>query len=288
MRVVKQEIKGKPYYYLQHTYKVNGIVKTKRNYLGNSLPENIENLKANLYNESRKQFFTILDSIRVNFQSEWQRIPESAKKRELEEIAIAFTYNTNAIEGSTITLSETRELLQQNIAPNKPFDEVLEAQAHRAVLMELLSEKNLSKELLLQWHKQLFLHTKQDIAGTYREYLVRVGSYVAIDWQDIPKEMQALMEFIRVNKLPAVELAARAHYRFEKIHPFGDGNGRVGRLLMNSVLWHKNYPMLIIEHKKRKAYYAALNQDEERFVQYFIRTYIAAHKKRYASQTTAT
>ena len=82
------------------------------------------------------------------------------------------------------------------------------------------------------------------------------------------------------SKINPVELSAIMHYRFEKIHPFGDGNGRIGRLLMNYLLWYNKYPMLIIEYKKRKSYYRALNKTEDEFVKYFIRRYLAVHKKR--------
>ena len=77
-----------------------------------------------------------------------------------------------------------------------------------------------------------------------------------------------------------VELAGKAHFQFEKVHPFGDGNGRIGRLLMNHILWNAGYPMLIIEYKKRSSYYKALTKGEDGFVKYFIRRYLAVHKRR--------
>ncbi len=130
-------------------------------------------------------------------------------------------------------------------------------------------------------HKQIFGETKKDIYGKYRNYDVRVGSYVAVDWQEVKKNMDELIKFINSSKLNAVELSARAHYRFEKIHPFGDGNGRIGRLIMNHILWHKEYPILIIEYKKRMTYYKALEKDEEGFVNYYLKRYLGVHRSRY-------
>jgi Fic family protein len=141
-------------------------------------------------------------------------------------------------------------------------------------------KERISSKLLLRWHKEIFGETKSDIAGTFRNYLVRVGSYTAPDWQDIENLMNKFVKFANKTKINPVELAGRAHYRFEKIHPFGDGNGRIGRLIMNHVLWHNGYPMLIIEYKKRWFYYRALEKDEEGFVKYFLRRYLSAHKKR--------
>jgi Fic family protein len=73
-------------------------------------------------------------------------------------------------------------------------------------------------------------------------------------------------------------VAARAHYIFEKTHPFADGNGRIGRLLVNYILWSNGYPMIIIDYKSRKAYYRTLERTEEDFVRYFIRKYVSTHK----------
>ena len=237
-------------------------------------------IKNQLKGASQKIIYRKLEKIRKNFQKEWKRCLESAKQREKEEIAIAFTYNTNAIEGSTITLEETREIVVDKIAPNKSLKDIRETEAHFKVFLKMIETKEkISEKLLLKWHNEIFKETKPDIAGRFRDFLVRVGMYRAPDWQDIDKLMKEFFMFLKNAKMNQVELVARAHYRFEKIHPFGDGNGRIGRLIMNHILWQNKYPMLIIEYAKRKSYYKALNRNEDGFVNYFLRRYLTVHKK---------
>lgn len=283
MRLIKRKKGLKEYYYLQHSFRKDGKIITKEKYVGLEIPINIEEIKKNFRKELKQDLDKKLEKIKNNFQKEWKRIPESAKKRELEEISIAFTYNTNAIEGSTITLEEAREIIHNKIAPNKSLRDVKETEEHSRIFLEMLGKnEKITNTLLLEWHKDIFDKTKADIAGKFRDYLVRIGPYLAPDWQEVEKMMLNLVEFINKTKnMNSVELSARAHYKFEKIHPFGDGNGRVGRLLMNQILWHAGYPMLIIEYKRRKSYYRALQKDEEGFVSYFLRRYLAVHKKRY-------
>jgi Fic family protein len=85
--------------------------------------------------------------------------------------------------------------------------------------------------------------------------------------------MNQLIRFVNKERdsINPVELASIVHYRFEKIHPFADGNGRIGRLLMNHILWFAGYPILIVEYKRRNAYYTALERDEEGFISYYFR-----------------
>jgi Fic family protein len=280
MRIIKRTKGNHEYFYLQHSFRKNEKVVTRELYLGKKIPDNIEEIKAKLMHEAHEALTEKLEKIKVNFQREWKRYPESAKENELREIAIAFTYNTNAIEGSTITLEEARLILEDKMAPNKPLRDVRETESHASVFMEMLKNKEKpSEELLLKWHKDIFRETKPDIAGCFRDYAVRVGPYIAPDWPKVPKLMEQLIAFVNESKLNTVEAAARAHYIFEKIHPFGDGNGRIGRLLMNYILWKNGYPMLIIEYQKRKSYYKALQKTEEGFVNYFIRRYLSVHQK---------
>ena len=283
MRIIKRKKGNKEYFYLQHSSRKGKKIITKEKYLGIEVPKNIDDIISLFKKEVQRDVNKKLEAIKKHFQAEWKKIPKTAKEKELEEISIAFTYNTNAIEGSTITLEEAREIIHDKISPNKPLRDVRETEAHSKVFLQMLKEnQEITNELLLKWHKDIFGETKQDIAGKFRDYFVRVGLHLAPDWQDVEDLMGKFIKFVNQNnKMNPVELAGRAHYQFEKIHPFGDGNGRIGRLIMNFILWNNNYPMLIIEYKKRKSYYKALQKDEEYFVSYFIRRYLTVHKKRY-------
>lgn len=277
MRIIKRN----KYFYLQHSYREDGKIQTSEKYLGKEIPKNLEQLKWELGQEEKKALHQKLEKIKDEFQQEWKRTPESAKQREMQEIAIAFTYHTNAIEGSTITLEETREIVVDKISPHKPLRDVRETEAHAKAFLEMLNlQKKISKELLLKWHQDIFGETKADIAGRFRDFGVRVGMYRAPDWQDVEKLMKDFFQFLDQKNLHPVELAAKAHYKFEMIHPFGDGNGRIGRLIMNHILWYHGYPMLIIEYAKRHSYYRALQKDEEGFVHYFMQRYLRVHQKR--------
>ena len=202
------------------------------------------------------------------------------KRALLIDFSIRFTYNTNAIEGSTITEEETEELLRRKISPNRPIGDVQESIRHAETFLSAINEnKELSVPLVKAWHKKIFSESKPDIAGEIRDYNVRVGDYRCPDWQDVEPMMG---EFIRwyagANEtVHPVELAAKAHYRFEKIHPFGDGNGRIGRLIINFILHKKKYPLIVVEYKKRESYYTALRREEAGFVNYFVRRYLKVH-----------
>ena len=199
MRIIKRKKGNMIYYYLQHSYRDKKVI-TKELYLGKNIPKNIEEIKEKLMKETKKNIYIKLENIKKNFQKEWEKLPQSIKDKEKEQIAIAFTYNTNAIEGSTITLAETHDIIEKKIAPNKSLSDIRETELHSKVFLEMLkSKEKISVNLLLKWHEDIFLETKQDIAGEFRDYLVRVGDYTAPDWQEVRKMMDELIGFICSN-----------------------------------------------------------------------------------------
>ncbi len=275
-------IKEKGYYYINHSFRKKGKVVNRKKYLGKDIPENIKEMKEIFLRDCLKEeLFLKLEKIKKNFNKEKKRLPESIRTKDLERFSIELTYNTNAIEGSTISLEETEELLERDIAPRKPIKDIKETLNHANLFKNMVQNKErLSEKIILRWHKEIFGETKKDIGGRYREYRIRVGSYIAPDWQEVKGLMEDFFRWYNKNNkiMHPIELAARAHYKFEKIHPFGDGNGRIGRLMISYILNISGFPQIIIEYKRRNYYYKALEKDENKFLSYFLRRYIRYNK----------
>lgn len=288
--VRKRRISNNEYYYLEHTERNGKTVIKKEKYLGTKIPQNIEIIKKDFLNQIyQEKWFNQIDNIKNNFSKEYKKMPDEAKQKYLQNFMIQFTYNTNRIEGGTLTLRETANLLQDGITPKeKPIKDVQETQAHKKVFYNMLTHKtNLNQETTLKWHKQLFETTKPEIAGKIRDHQVSIaGSKTELPQ---PAALNILLKnfykWYNTNKniLHPIELAAATHLKFVTIHPFTDGNGRISRLIMNFVLQQKEYPMLNITYKNRNNYYTALeraqtkNQDNI-FLIYIIKKYIKEYK----------
>ncbi len=287
----KKKIKGNTYYYLEHSYRKNKKIEKKEKYLGKIIPKNIDQLKENFLLEFYKEtYFTQFDKIKKQFTKEMNRMPTSMEKKEIEKFSIKFTYNTNRIEGSTLTLRETALLLENGITPTRrSIEDVKETEAHKKLFYEMLYyKKEISLATILSWHKKLFEDTKGDVAGKIRDYDVEISGSrykppYAIELQSLLIEF---FDWYKKNrkKIHPIFLASLVHLKFESIHPFGDGNGRIGRLFMNYILNKNGYPMLVIDYTQRNSYYNALEhsqtkKDESIFTIWFFKRYIKEYKK---------
>ena len=289
--IVRRTVKGVAYYYLEHTIRDKDRFSQKSKYLGKAIPKDIDEIKRQFVFELNKErWFDKFDSIKKNYHVTLRTYPESTRRKELQTFSVKFTYDTQRIEGSTLSLRETAQLLEEGISPGgKPIEDIKEAEAHQKVFFEMLGcTKNLSLQLVLDWHWKLFKDTKPDIAGQVRSHGVGItGSrYVPpspVELRPMLADFFGWYDRDRARSHP-VELAALVHLKFVTIHPFADGNGRISRLMMNFALHKSGYPMLNIEHKNRGAYYSALersqlNKEEQVFANWFFRRYLREFKR---------
>lgn len=285
VRIQRRMLKGNAYYYLEHTIRNKDKRATKSKYLGRKIPKDIEKVKKRFQVElDKEKWFADFDEIRRGYKAEQGRTPKSAREKRLLDFSVRFTYDTQRIEGSALTLRETAELLERRISPGgRPVEDVKEAEAHHGVFLGMLGlKKDLSRQLVLSWHHGIFNGTKPDTAGRIRRHGVRIIGSRFIP--PPPVELQPLLdEFFSwydaaKGRTHPVELAALVHFKFVTIHPFSDGNGRVSRLMMNFVLRRHGFPMLNIEHRRRRTYYSSLERaqlakNERPFVNWLFRRY---------------
>lgn len=186
------------------------------------------------------------------------------------EIAEA-VYNSNAIENSTLTLKETeRILLEMEVAREISVREVFEAK-NLARVVEYIRNKSqeteISKEIILFLHQMLISGIRDDFAGRFRkigEY-VRVGTHIAPAPEHIELMIDALLsEYTGNVSIFFIDKIAKFHLEFETIHPFNDGNGRIGRVLINYQLQRLGFPGIIIRDKEKKGYYDTFAEYREK------------------------
>lgn len=181
----------------------------------------------------------------------------------IEEAEVAESvYNSNAIENSTLTLAETeRILLELEVARQVSSREIFEAK-NLARVSEYIREKakaiDVNKDIILFLHKMLITSIRDDIAGRFRavgEY-VRVGSHIAPAPEHIELMIgQTIAEYNNDHETYFIEKIAKFHLEFENTHPFNDGNGRIGRVLINWQLIRLGFSPIIIRNKEKSDYY---------------------------------
>lgn len=176
-------------------------------------------------------------------------------------------FNSNAIENSTLTLKETeRILLELEVSRNVSVREIFEAKNLARVMDYTRSktkEKDLSKEMILLLHKMLIDNIDEAIAGRFREKgeYVRVGTHIAPAPEQVDKMVNdILLEYSADHENYFVDKIANFHLGFETIHPFCDGNGRMGRVIMNFQLMRSGFPCIIIRDKEKRIYYRSFSE----------------------------
>lgn len=182
-----------------------------------------------------------------------------------EEFTVEYTYNSNAIEGNTLTLRETDLVLRGLTIDQKPLKDHMEAVGHKEAfdfVSELVKEKCEINERVIKQIHYLVLADKKDDRGVYRRLPVRImgAAHEPVQPYLIVPKMEELLRNYLASEEHIVTKLARFHIEFEGIHPFIDGNGRTGRLLVNLELMKAGYPPIDIKFTDRIAYYNAFDE----------------------------
>lgn len=191
-------------------------------------------------------------------------LTEGELERFNEEFTVEYTYNSNAIEGNTLTLRETDLVLRGLTIAQKPLKDHMEAVGHKEAfdyVRELVKEKAPLTESIIKQIHYLVLADKKDDRGVYRRVPVRImgAHHEPVQPYLIEPKMEQLLQDYAASEEHIVTKLARFHIEFEGIHPFIDGNGRTGRLLVNLELMKAGYPPIDIKFTDRVMYYNAFD-----------------------------
>lgn len=219
----------------------------------------------NLFDQEK---FTLID-LKLQALKQKRPLTQGELERLRENFNLEFTYNSNAIEGNTLTLQETALVLEGITIDQKPLKDHLEVVGHRDAFVyveSLISEDIYFSEYTIKTIHSLVLLNRAEDRGVYRRVPVTIGgaSNPVVQPYLIEPEMNALLIEYNDHKtaMHLLEAIALFHLKFEGIHPFIDGNGRTGRLLINLELMKNGYPPINIKFQNRKEYYNA-------FAEYF-------------------
>ena len=240
--------------------KIDGVIRKGNLYM---IPENASKPQDGRFGKN-----TLLANIEEKRESLSNKRPltPGEVERLAHEFMVEFTYNSNAIEGNTLTLKETAMALEGMTIDQKPLKDHLEAVGHRDAFLYVQeiakNEVELSEYVIKNIHSLVLMNRPED-KGQYRRIPVKImGAYTEpVQPYLIEPKMADLLSQNegRKNKMTTVERIARFHLEFEGIHPFIDGNGRTGRLILNLELIRAGYPPINVKFADRKRYYEAFD-----------------------------
>lgn len=251
------------------------------------IPDNAE--KPQHARPTERDLLNEIDTLKQRLDS-FRPLTEGELKAILKNFTVEYTYNSNAIEGSTLSLRETELVIEGFTIGSKPLRDHLRAIGHKEAfdfVVGLVKEREpISERVIKEIHSIVLADMPQD-KGVYRKWPVSLAgsTHIPPNPMLVPQKIEELLREYSLSSAHPVMRIAEFHLLFESIHPFIDGNGRTGRLIMNMELMKEGYPPIDIKFTDRKAYYRAFDNYHKtgRPTQMFklIAKYLIGNQKRY-------
>lgn len=210
--------------------------------------------------------FSTIEQLKQELDAKRPLSPETVKSIH-DDLIVRWTYNSNAIEGNTLTIYETKVVLEEGVTiGGKKLREHFEAINHREAILyieDVVTKKMVfSEHILKSIHQLILTNIDKGNAGVYRSanVLISGASHTPPDYTQLQSQMDDLFQWYETCELHPIEKATLLHAKFVNIHPFIDGNGRTARLLLNFELMKYGYPPIIIKADERQNYYSVLDQ----------------------------
>jgi Fic family protein len=242
-----------------------------------------EKLKLKKDNYLDKKQLVEINAILIHFKKHFSKLDKLTKKELLNNFYLNFAVNSTSLEGNTIGLKEAGRLLQEGILPkNKDLREVYDLTNTKKTIELLEDEKsNLGLNLISKVHDLLLENI--DSRKGYRNHEIKIFGqpFKPSPARYVQTDLKLLLDWFEKNKkkIPPLVLAIMFHHKFEKIHPFSDGNGRTGRVIMNYILSSFNYPPLIISRRFREEYLDSINSADSSLKKSLLATDFKGYKK---------
>lgn len=248
--------------------RIDGVVQKGKLYMipkNAPKPVDARTLKGIKMSKELSPLLLKIDALKAELDKK-RPLTQGEAERLRDEFMVEFTYNSNAIEGNTLTLKETAMVLEGMTIDQKPLKDHLEAVGHRDAFLyieDIAKDTKISETVIKNIHSLVLMNRPED-KGVFRKIPVTImGAYTepVQPYMIEPKMTELLAENEkRKKKMHPIERIARFHLEFEGIHPFIDGNGRTGRLLLNLDLIQNGYPAINVKFADRKTYYAAFDE----------------------------
>lgn len=311
MFLAKRRIKGKTYFFLEKSLRIPDGKTRKISKMLRAIPTNLfKTIEEHKDYFIQKEKTVFIDFALKNYQwkypltendikdieeikVEYKQIVEKLKKENIKDLfdrfTVNFTYESNAIEGNSLTLKDVAIVISENRAvEGKDMREIYETKNSRQAVDLLLRKKiKISHEGIIRLHKIIMQSIEKESGYKKLPNFILGSNLKTSSPEKVHQHMTELIELYKENrqKMHPVQLAAIFHGKFEKIHPFKDGNGRVGRFLLNAILVNEGYPPLIIRKTQRVKYLHALHAFDQKtdisLIRFVLEKYKETYKKFY-------
>src|SRR3989344_862539 len=278
MKFIKKKlINNKEYYYFEIPLRINDNKYTYTKYIGQYLPSNLKEIiklhfqvigkfvSDKITNNTKKQFPPNSVEKIENARFKYHMINHELFKKDLDLFRtlfyILFVLNSNRSEGSKVTRHNIEEVIKRKVTPKTIIEKEI-INSMNAINFAFSKNMNWNQKSIKTIHSKLFWNIHPEIAGKYKIVDVVVSNSPTSNWKDVSKEIEALLDWFNENKnkIYAPILALEFHWKFEAIHPFEDGNGRVGRILLNAFLIEKGYAPVVYFTENHLSYCNAIEK----------------------------